>query len=83
MEKSFDIKHMIMNLEDHEWKIKKLEQAFKEKHKIEDNDPILEEKNPERTITIRKKKHWKNVRKSVTLTSTLKKSTKHKMIEPE
>ena len=52
MQKAFDMKLMILKLENLEWENKKLKQKFK----ISDDDPIFKKENPERIITIRKKK---------------------------
>ena len=58
MLKDFDMKLMIL-------KIKRLEcdnKKLKQKLKIKNDDPIFKKEDPERIITIRKKKHWKRAR---------------------
>ena len=81
MKKDFDMKFMILKLKRLESENKKLKQKFK----ITNDDPIFKKEDPERIITIRKKKYWKKAKKDLTLISALKKPKKQKMtkLEPE
>ena len=72
MLEDFDMKHMILKLSSLESEVKKL----KQKQKIKNNDPIFKKEDPERIITIRKKKYWKKAKKSLNLTHDINKMIK-------
>ena len=60
MQKDFDMKVMILKLNSLESEVKKL----KQKLKIKNDDPIFKKENPERIITIRKKKIMDKLRQN-------------------
>ena len=79
MQKDFDMKLMIL-------KIKRLEcdnKIFKQKLNIKNDDPIFKKEDPERIITIRKKKLWKKAKQGLNLTHVINTLKKQKMTKPE
>ena len=84
MQKDFDMKVQILKVSSLESEVKKLKQILK----IKKDDPIFKKEDPERIITIRKKKYWKKARalkkaKNISRILNKPKTKKQSMIKPE